>query len=349
MAEDGEQLLALDGKTYTLDCGMSVIADDKARARHCRHHGRRGHRLHREHDQRLHRIGLVRSGAIAATGRKLGILSDARYRFERGVDPDFVRAGRGTRDETDPGILRRRAVRSSSSPARRRHGSRRIDFAPDAVERLAGLDLPMPEITRILDQSRLHASSAGRPLTVTPPSWRSDIDGAADLVEEVVRIHGLDHVPSVPHAAARGHCPAGADRRAEALRTVRRALAARGFNETRDLFLHFRGSRPTLFGGGDEARQLDNPIAADLDAMRPSLLPSLLAAAGRNRRAAFRSAACSRSARLSTAACPATEDRRRRLRIGRGARDWAKSSHGADAFDAKADSLPRWRRRWAGR
>ena len=118
-------------------------------------------------------------------------------------------------------------------------------------------------------------------LHVTPPSWRHDIDGPADLVEEVVRIHGLADVPSVAlprDAAVAKPVLTPAQRRA---RTARRALAARGFNECVS-FSFIARDQARLFGGGDEARQLSNPIASDLDALRPSLLPSLLAAASRN-------------------------------------------------------------------
>ena len=179
----------------------------------------------------------------------------------------------------------------------------------------------------------------GTPLKVTPPSWRSDVEGSADLVEEVVRIHGIDHVPSVPmtrpHAVARPVLTP-AQRR---LRTVRRLLAARGFNETIS-FSYIPRAHAALFGGGDEARQLENPIAADLDAMRPSLLPSLLAAAARNQAHGISDLMLFEiGAQFGSGMSEDQQTVAAGVRIGAGARDWAKSAHAADAFDAKADML----------
>ena len=118
-------------------------------------------------------------------------------------------------------------------------------------------------------------------LHVMPPSWRHDIDGPADLVEEVVRIHGLTDVPSVALAATSAVAKPVLTTAQRRTRTARRTLAARGFNECVS-FSFIARDQAKLFGGGDEARQLSNPIASDLDALRPSLLPSLLAAAARN-------------------------------------------------------------------
>ncbi len=179
----------------------------------------------------------------------------------------------------------------------------------------------------------------GEPLKVTPPSWRSDIEGAADLVEEVVRIHGIEHVPSVPmtrpHAVARPVLT-GAQRR---LRTVRRLLAARGFNETVS-YSFIPRAHAALFGGGDEARQLENPIAADLDAMRPSVLPSLLAAAARNQARGISELMLFEIGPAFESGMPGAQKTvAAGLRIGGPARDWAKSTHAADAFDVKADML----------
>ena len=116
-------------------------------------------------------------------------------------------------------------------------------------------------------------------LHVVPPSWRHDVDGPADLVEEVVRIHGLADVPSVPLARTSAVAAPVLSKAQRRTRTARRALAARGFNETVSFSFIARG-QAALFGGGDEARQLSNPIASDLDALRPSLLPSLAGGGG---------------------------------------------------------------------
>ncbi len=174
---------------------------------------------------------------------------------------------------------------------------------------------------------------------MTPPSWRSDVDGAADLVEEVVRIHGLEHVPSVPmsrpEAIARPVLT-GAQKR---LRLVRRLLATRGFNECVS-YSFIPREHAALFGGGDEARQLENPIAADLDAMRPAVLPSLLAAAARNQARGFADLMLFEIGAAFDSGLPGAQKTvATGIRVGAGPRDWSKSTHPADVFDAKADML----------
>ncbi len=214
MAEDGEQLLALDGKTYTLDSSMCVIADEKAARGIAGVMGGEDTGCTDETTNVFVESAFFDPVSIAATGRKLGILSDARYRFERGVDPEFVIPGIELATKL---ILEfcggepAETVIAGSVPAWRRQ----IDFTPERVTRLAGLDLPEQEITRILANLGFLVE-AGAPLKVTPPSWRSDVDGTADLVEEVVRIHGLEHVPSIADGTAERHRPARAHRRAKA-------------------------------------------------------------------------------------------------------------------------------------
>jgi phenylalanyl-tRNA synthetase beta chain len=337
MAEDGEEILALDGKTYTLDSSMCVIADERAARGIAGVMGGEETGCTETTTNVFVESAFFDPVSIAATGRKLSVQSDARYRFERGVDPEFVVPGLELATKLildfcggEPSEI----VVAGHVP----DWKRRIDFTPEAVKRLAAIDLPVSEITRILTNLGF-VVDAGMPLKITPPSWRSDVEGSADLVEEVVRIHGIDHVPSVPmtrpHAVARPVLTP-AQRR---LRTVRRLLAARGFNETIS-FSFIPRAHATLFGGGDEARQLENPIAADLDAMRPSLLPSLLAAAARNQARGFSDLLLFEIGAQFASGMP--EDQQTvaaGIRIGTGTRDWTKSTHAADAFDTKADML----------
>jgi phenylalanyl-tRNA synthetase beta chain len=122
-------------------------------------------------------------------------------------------------------------------------------------------------------------------------------------------------------------------------RVIRRTLAARGFNETIS-FTFIPRAQAKLFGGGDDMRQLENPIAADLDAMRPSVLPSLLAAAQRNQARGFNELMFFEiGAQFESGMPEAQSNIAAGIRIGEGARTWAKSTHAADAFDAKADML----------
>src|SRR5262249_22740055 len=133
----------------------------------------------------------------ARTGRKLGIVSDARYRFERGVDPEFVTPGLELATkyilEFCGGEASEIVVAGASPP-----WQRSIKFSPSEVKRLAGLALPESAIIRILTKLGFSVSGFPGALDIEPPSWRSDVHGSADLVEEVVRIHGLDKVPAAP-------------------------------------------------------------------------------------------------------------------------------------------------------
>jgi len=273
----------------------------------------------------------------AATGRKLGILSDARYRFERGVDPEFVVPGL---ELATKWILEfcggepSEVVVAGAVPEWRRQ----IAFSAAAVTRLAGLEVPKDEIVRIL-KSLGFVVEGGETMSVTPPSWRSDVEGRADLVEEVVRIYGLDRVPS--QAMSRLHPVAQSvlTPPQKRLRLTRRGLAARGFCETISNSFIAR-AQASLFGGGDDARQVENPISADMDALRPSVLPSLLAAASRN---AARGVADQMlfevGAQFESGMPGAQTTVAAGIRAGAGARTWTKSTHPVDAFDAKADML----------
>jgi phenylalanyl-tRNA synthetase beta chain len=337
LARDGEELLALDSKTYKLDSEMTVIADDSA-AR-----GIAGVMGGEDTGCTETTVNVFIESAYfdpvrtAMTGRKLAIVSDARYRFERGVDPEFVVPGLelATALVLDwCGGEASNIVVAGVVPAWRRE----IAFDIGTVKGLGGIDVPKPEIVRILTNLGFAVRDTA-PLGVAPPSWRGDVEGAADLVEEVVRIHGLDKVPSQPlprlHAVARPTLTP-AQRRT---RIVRRALASRGFNETIS-FTFIPRAHAKLFGGGDDARQVENPIAADLDAMRPSVLPSLLAAAERNTARGFDDLMLFEIGAQFESGMPGAQTTiAAGIRLGVGARSWTKSTHPADALDAKADML----------
>ena len=337
LAKDGEQLLALDGKTYTLDSEMTVIGDDA---------GARG-------------IGGVMGGEdsgcsetttnvfiesatfdpirTARTGRKLGIVSDARYRFERGVDPQFIVLGLelATRLILDwCGGEPSDTVVAGTVP----DWKRTIAFDPAYVARLGGIDVPKAETISILTRLGFTVED-GAPLKVSPPSWRGDVMGKADLVEEVVRIHGLNKVPSAPLSRDNPVAKPTLTPAQRRTRIVRRTLAARGFNETIS-FSFIPRAHAALFGGGDAARQVENPIAADLDALRPSVLPSLLAAAKRNVARGFHDLMLFEvGAQFDSGMPEAQATVAAGIRTGEGLRSWTKSAHPADAFDVKADML----------
>jgi phenylalanyl-tRNA synthetase beta chain len=337
MANDHEQLLALDEKTYVLDKDTIVIADDSFARGIAGIMGGMDTGSFQDTRNVFIESAWFDPARIARAGRKLGIISDARYRFERGVDPEFVLPGLElvTRLilEWCGGEASDVVIAGALPPAHKP-----IEFDPGLVETLGGVRIKREEIVSILEGLGFVVAEHAT-LHVTPPSWRHDMEGPADLVEEVVRIHGLSDVPSVAlsrDAAVAKPVLTGGQRRA---RGVRRALAARGFNECVG-FSFIARDQARLFGGGDDARQLSNPIASDLDALRPSLLPSLLAAAARNAARGFSELNLFEIGAAFQSGMPGAQTTNAAgLIMGVGARDWSKSGHSADAFDAKGAML----------
>jgi phenylalanyl-tRNA synthetase beta chain len=337
MANDHEQVLALDGKTYVLDTDTIVIADDSFARGIAGIMGGEDTGCSFETKNVFLESAWFDPVRVARAGRKQGIISDARYRFERGVDPEFVLPGLELATQLILDWCGGEAsdvIIAGSLPAPHKP----IDFDPALVETLGGIRVPEDAIISILESLGFVVARHAT-LHVTPPSWRRDIDGPADLVEEVVRIHGLADVPSValarPTAVAKPVLTAS-QRRA---RRVRRILAARGFNECVS-FSFIARDQATLFGGGDDARQLSNPIASDLDAMRPSLLPSLLSAASRNMARGLSDLNLFEIGAAFQSGMPGAQTTNAAgLITGMGGRDWSKSGHAADAFDAKGAML----------
>ena len=337
LARDGESVKALDGRTYDLDTETIVIADDARALSIAGIMGGADTGCTEDTRNVFVESAWFDPQRIAASGRKLRIQSDARYRFERGPDPEFVVPGLEFATKL---ILEfcggepAETVVAGAVPERRTQ----IAFSSKNVRRLAGIPLPDDLIRGILT-SLGFAIDGEHELRVAPPSWRSDIEGPADLVEEVVRIHGIDNVAAQPmprpSAVARPVLTPAQKR----MRAARRTLAARGFNET-IAYAFIPRAHAALFGGGDEPRQLENPISAEMDALRPSVLPSLLAAAQRNAARGFADQRLFEiGAQFESGIPGAQATAAAGIRVGGAARSWTKDTHGADAFDAKADLL----------
>jgi len=273
-AKPGEKVLALNEKEYELEPFMTVIADDA----------------------QVHDIGGIMGGEdsgvseattdvmlevayftperIARTGQALGLTSDARTRFERGVDPAFLDDGLAILSGLiidicggEPSV----ALNVGEPPV----GRRTISFDFARTKALGGIDVPEPRQREILESLGFELSGN----EVTIPTWRRDVEGSADLVEEVTRIEGFDKVPSTPLDRAPGVAHPTATRSQLMERQVRRTAAARGLDEA--VTWSFISEREAeAFGGGDW--KLANPISEDMKVMRPSLLPGLIAAARRN-------------------------------------------------------------------
>ncbi|MCW5771786.1 MAG: phenylalanine--tRNA ligase subunit beta [Rhodospirillaceae bacterium] len=336
-ARAGEEILALDGRTYTLTPEDTVIADAKG----------------------VHGIGGVMGGEhtgctpetknvflesalfdrvrVAATGRRHGILSDARYRFERGVDPESADWGA----EVAAKLIAECCGGEASEPVTAGEmpkWRRIVTFRPARLESLGGLAVPEAEVRRILDALGFAAEGAGERWSVAVPPWRPDADGEADVIEEVLRIHGYDKIPPVSMR------PEGLPRQTvtpqqRRVRLARRALAARGLFEA--VTWSFMNSKETpLFGGGQPELVLANPISADLDAMRPSILGNLLHAAQRNADRGLANAALFEVGPQYAGGEPGDQALvAAGVRQGQSQRHWAEKARKLDAYDAKADAL----------
>ncbi|MBY8824613.1 phenylalanine--tRNA ligase subunit beta [Sphingomonas colocasiae] len=333
-AQDGESVLALNGRTYTLDPSMTVIADDAHVHDIGGIMGGEDSGVQAETTDVLIECAYFTPERIAVTGQKLGLTSDARSRFERGVDPAFLEDGLAiaTRLVTELcGGTASNVTRAGAAPtAMATH-----DYDPAMTGTLAGVAVDADRQAAILE-SLGFAVVQGTPWRVTAPTWRRDVIGAADLVEEVVRIVGLDHVPSTPLPRAPGVAKPTATAEQLVERRARRTAAARGLNEA--VTWSFLSEKDAAaFGGG--AWTLANPISEDMKVMRPSLLPGLLAAAARNQ---ARGAETIRLFEIGRRYFADAE----RLTLGfvlagdRTARSWqAGKAAGFDAFDAKAEIL----------
>lgn len=336
-----EKFQGLDGKEHTVDQTMCVIADDSG----------------------VLGLGGIMGGEpsgstdatknvfiesayfdpvrTAATGRKVGLQTDARYRFERGIDPASVRPGLDL--ATDMIMKLCGGEPSKAKVAGKEPILNRVvafDFA--RVEKMTGLKLPETEIKKTLET--LGCTFEGKPpaAKVAIPSWRPDMHGPADIVEEVVRIAGLDRIPATPLPRQHGITKAVLTERQKRARRVRRLLAARGFVEAITWSFITR-AEAGHFGGGSDSLELANPISSELSSMRPGLLPGLLAAVTRNRNrgagdvAIFELGQAYRGEKPEDQYLSAAGVRAGTARLAGAGRHWSGASGEANVFDVKAD------------
>ncbi|MDZ4734747.1 MAG: phenylalanine--tRNA ligase subunit beta [Rhodospirillaceae bacterium] len=339
-AKQGEKVLALDGHEYTLDPSMTVIADANGL------HGIGGIMGGEESGctddttEMFLEVALFDAGRTARSGRALGIESDARYRFERGLDPQSALWG--------PEVAARLVLELCGGEASEvvtagtlPKWHRRIEFRPARIAALGGVAIAEDEVLAILRALGFVVTplreTRGERFDVDVPSWRQDVEGEADIVEEIVRVAGYDRIPamSLPRLAALPE-PAvtPAQKRAS---MAKRLLATRGLMEAVTWsFMPQAAAR--LFGGGDLL--LANPISADLDAMRPSILPNLLMAAQRNAARGFGDVALFEVGPQYADATPKGQSLvATGLRVGAsGQRHWQQKPRAVDAFDAKGDA-----------
>ena len=275
-AKAGEKVLALNEKEYTLDPEMTVIADEAGVHDIAGIMGGEDSGCSESTTDVLLEIAYFDPERIAATGRKLNITSDARQRFERGVDPQFLDTGLDLLTKLILEICGGEAsqpIRAGSPPL----VPKTVSYNPSLAASLGGVDVPESEQLRILTALGFEADADW---DVTVPGWRPDIDAAPDIVEEVIRIYGLDNVESVALPRADGVAPPTATATQKLERRVRRAAAARGNHEA--VTWSFLPVDEAQAFADSDLWVLANPISEDMKAMRPSLVPGLLAAVKRN-------------------------------------------------------------------
>jgi len=283
-AKQGETFRALNGKDYTLDEGMVVVCDESGVIGLGGVMGGESTAVDADTKNVLVEAAYFNPLRTARTGRALQIDSDARYRFERGIDLAFTEAGMEIATRMilelcggEAGSL----VHAGTVP----NLSRTISFDPAYTQKLAGIVIEEAEQVRILRSLGFTVDGKAPSYNVTNPSWRPDIEGAPDLVEEVVRIYGYDRLPEVSVPKLTAITRNGESRQTTRNRQARTALAHRGMDECVtwsfmdqtivDRFVTVDPQRA-------KALTVANPISSEMNFMRPSILPNLIQAAGRN-------------------------------------------------------------------
>ncbi len=343
-AQQGETIHALDGKVHELQPGMVVIADEKNVESIAGIMGGETSGCDETTTDVLIESALWDPLNIAQSGRKLGINTDARYRFERGVDPAFCVPGLHLATQLVLDLCGGTAsaiTLAGTVP----QPELTIAFPLHEVERLTGLAVEPARQCAILESLGFMVTGSGDTRQVLVPSWRPDIEGKADLVEEVVRIVGIDNVKAVPFQRDPQTVAAPVLTLIQKrTRLARRALASRGLVEA-VTWSFISKSEADLFGGGAPALALANPIAADLSDMRPSLLPGLIKAAQRNANRGFADVALFEVGQVFAGDAPedqtiqAAAIRRAAARPTHPGRHWATPDGQVDFYDAKADAM----------
>ncbi len=342
-AKVGEKLAALDNKEYALTPTMLVIADDRAALGLGGVIGGMETGCTAETTDVFLEVALFNPISIANTGRALQLNTDARYRFERGVDVNFVETG---------ALLALRLIKelcggemsnlviTGKTPS----WQRSIKVNASRVASLGGVDVAPAKIETILKSLGFAVSASADGFEVSPPSWRADVEGEADVVEEILRIHGYDNIPATPLPKLTGIAKPALNLMQKRTHLAKRLLAARGFMEC-CTWSFLSEKNATLFGSTNASLKLANPISADLDTMRPSLLPNLLDAARNNAARGFHDVAFAEVGLQFHDVTPAGQKM-----IAAGIRtgthtyyvhgeQFQKSTLPLDAFDAKSDAM----------
>lgn len=342
-AKPGEKIMALNDVEYELDETITVVADQSAT------HaigGIIGGKLSGCTDQTTNvfmESAVFDAINITLTGRKLNIITDARQRFERGVDADIITTAQkiATRFILDHCGGEPSEMISVGVPA---HKPEAIKFRPFRVKELIGVDVGPEKCRNILQVLGMSVVENGDTWSVTPPSWRHDITLEADLIEEVIRIHGYDHIPTLKMPPVESNntfmgTPESRNRQKWSWQ-IRKALCAQGLNEAMSLSF-LSDTDALMFGGGNPALKLVNPISSELSDMRPSLLPNLINAVQRNFDRGQHNVKLFEVGKQFSDITPEGEMLvATGVRSGKsGNRNWAEPPRDLDAFDVKADAI----------
>lgn len=342
-AKAGEKLDALNDKSYELQDGMIAVCDDSGVLGLGGIVGGVASSVDEKTTNVYLEIALFNPGAVARGGRALQIDSDARYRFERGIDPAFAAAGTEIATKMIIDICGGSAseiVTAGKAP----DAARSVAYAPERLKLLGGMELPETRQKEILSALGFTVQENGKTWSIGVPSWRPDIDGSADIVEEILRINGYDNIPAVPVRAPADEKRVPLNPLSRRAITARRVLANRGLYET-VTWSFMDNASADLFGAAQNqnkaALTLTNPISQDLAVMRPSILPNLIQAAARNTDRGIPDAALFEIGNIyrnTDAAGQITTATG--LRSGAAqSRHWSGAARDVDVYDAKADAL----------
>jgi phenylalanyl-tRNA synthetase beta chain len=340
LSKKGETLAALNGNTYELDDGMAVVCDDSGVIGLGGIIGGVSTAVDEKTANVYIECAYFDPALVAKAGQKLQIDSDARYRFERGIDPAFASTGMEIATQLVLDLCGGEASEvfvAGSAP----DITRTIQYAPERLKHLGGVDMPEKQQRDILTSLGFAINNTW---SVKTPSWRHDVEGAADLVEEILRIDGYDNIPAVPVTRLPGQKPPSLNPLQKRVVEARHVLASRGLYET-VTWSFMDEVKSDLFGAhmnqNKKALTLINPISADLAVMRPSILPNLIEAAGKNADRGYPDAAL-----FEVGGIYKSSEQDGQLTVATGLRSgnaerrhWSHPARAADALDAKGDAL----------
>lgn len=332
-AKGNETFSALDDKEYTLMAGTPIVADDNGAQAIAGIIGGSNSGCELDTTEVFLEVALFDADEVAKAGRNLGILSDSRYRFERRVDPLFLESATDIATQMILDLCGGEASEVAVAGTQPKW-NKSIAFTTIDVEKIGGVKVDDATCANILSSLGFKVEGAN----VLVPSWRPDVEGTADIVEEILRVHGYEHIPTSELPRIENTKETAITAEQSRIYRARRALASRGMKESVS-WSFMPSDIARLFGLKDDGLRLRNPISSDLDVMRPSILPNLLQAAARNAARGYADIAFFEAGPVFETAKPKGQNRQvSGIRTGNiVTRNTHDAERAADIFDAKAD------------